>query len=142
MRSYCNLATSPTLSFERLPLPQLNTFRMVSNNFSTLHNGSKIPLKRSSVAICDWDVIGALGDWDVIGTSATSAEVCVWVWVGQVDGWGDPRMPTVQGLFRRGMQLQALSSFMESQGASKNTNLMVSDPSPARPINTRSVCAL
>mmetsp|Transcript_4615 Transcript_4615/g.13253 ORF Transcript_4615/g.13253 Transcript_4615/m.13253 type:complete len:1008 (+) Transcript_4615:196-3219(+) len=43
---------------------------------------------------------------------------------GKVDGWGDPRMPTVQGLFRRGMQLQALSSFMESQGASKNTNLM------------------
>lgn len=48
----------------------------------------------------------------------------------QVDGWADPRMPTVQGLFRRGMQLQALSAFMESQGASKNTNLMARRPPP------------
>eukprot|EP00850_Spirogloea_muscicola_P005029 SM000022S07243 [mRNA] locus=s22:695485:699106:- [translate_table: standard] len=46
---------------------------------------------------------------------------------GKVEGWDDPRFPTVQGLVRRGLTVEALTQFILSQGASKNLNLMEMD---------------
>jgi len=43
---------------------------------------------------------------------------------GIVDGWNDPRFPTVQGIMRRGIILPTLIEFMLDQGPSKNNNLM------------------
>ena len=43
---------------------------------------------------------------------------------GKVSGWTDPRMPTVQGILRRGMTVEALREFMMLQGFSMGTNMM------------------
>lgn len=62
---------------------------------------------------------------------------------GVVDGWDDPRFPTVRGLLRRGLKVEALTQFVKVQGMSKATNLMewsklwnfnnqILDPSVAR----------
>eukprot|EP00771_Trimastix_marina_P003710 gnl/Trimastix_PCT/506.p2 GENE.gnl/Trimastix_PCT/506~~gnl/Trimastix_PCT/506.p2 ORF type:complete len:734 (-),score=291.67 gnl/Trimastix_PCT/506:135-2282(-) len=42
---------------------------------------------------------------------------------GIVESWADPRFPTVQGMIRRGMTIQALRQFMLEQGASKALTL-------------------
>ncbi|PHJ23474.1 glutamate-trna ligase [Cystoisospora suis] len=43
---------------------------------------------------------------------------------GYVNGWDDPRMPTVRGILRRGLQVEALLEFILEQGPSKAGNLM------------------
>lgn len=41
-----------------------------------------------------------------------------------VDGWDDPRFPTVRALVRRGMKIEALRQFVADQGMSKTVNFM------------------
>nr|TKW04146.1 hypothetical protein SEVIR_7G089800v2 [Setaria viridis] len=42
----------------------------------------------------------------------------------KVEDGTDPRFPTVQGIVRRGLKVEALTQFILQQGASKNLNLM------------------
>ncbi|KAI9159400.1 glutamate--tRNA ligase [Blastocladiella emersonii ATCC 22665] len=43
---------------------------------------------------------------------------------GHVGGWDDPRFPTVRGIRRRGMTIDALKQYILMQGASTNTILL------------------
>lgn len=43
---------------------------------------------------------------------------------GIVDGWDDPRMPTVSGILRRGMTAEGLRQFILAQGSSRSSALM------------------
>ena len=43
---------------------------------------------------------------------------------GIVGGWDDPRFPTVRGIRRRGMTIEALKQYILMQGASQNTLLL------------------
>ena len=43
---------------------------------------------------------------------------------GAVDGWDDPRMPTVRGIMRRGLTVEALKEFILAQGSSRSVVYM------------------
>lgn len=43
---------------------------------------------------------------------------------GLVDGWDDPRMPTIRGILRRGMTVEALKDFIIAQGSSRSIVVM------------------
>ncbi|KAL9891652.1 glutamyl-prolyl-tRNA synthetase [Glossina fuscipes fuscipes] len=43
---------------------------------------------------------------------------------GLVDGWDDPRLPTVRGILRRGMTIEGLKEFIIAQGSSKSVVFM------------------
>ena len=42
----------------------------------------------------------------------------------RVEGWYDPRFPTVRGVIRKGIRVETLTEFMLEQGPSKRSNLM------------------
>ena len=46
--------------------------------------------------------------------------------IGYVSGWDDPRMPTIQGLRRRGYTPEILNDLVEKVGVTRNDNIFTS----------------
>jgi glutamyl-tRNA synthetase len=61
---------------------------------------------------------------NLVSTVLSKRALRTFVESGFADGWYDPRFPTIQGIMRRGMTVQALKMFMLDQGPSKSTNMM------------------
>ncbi|GJW25802.1 glutamate--tRNA ligase, cytoplasmic [Tanacetum coccineum] len=61
---------------------------------------------------------------NMVFTPLSKRKLLWFVQNGMVDGWDDARFPTVQGIVRRGLQIEALIQFIFEQGPSKNLNLM------------------
>lgn len=63
--------------------------------------------------------IYSFGKMNFINTVLSKRKLNWFVEQKLVEGWFDPRFPTVQGCVRRGINIEALKSFILSQGASK-----------------------
>lgn len=61
---------------------------------------------------------------NMVHTVLSKRKLKWFVETGNVDGWDDPRFPTLRGILRRGVKIEAIKDFILSIGPSKNTNLM------------------
>ncbi len=76
--------------------------------------------------------LGDVAIWDYsrlafAGTVMSKRKLLWFVETGRVEGWDDPRFPTVRGVLRRGLQVAALRAFILAQGASRSVTLQDMD---------------
>lgn len=66
----------------------------------------------------------SFGKMNFVHTVLSKRKLTWFVEQGLVESWFDPRFPTIQGCVRRGMNVDALKSFIISQGASRRVITM------------------
>lgn len=61
---------------------------------------------------------------NMMNTVLSKRKLTWFVEEGLVDGWDDPRFPTVRGILRRGMTVEGLKQFIIAQGSSRSVVMM------------------
>jgi bifunctional glutamyl/prolyl-tRNA synthetase len=61
---------------------------------------------------------------NMMNTVLSKRKLTYFVEEGIVDGWDDPRMPTVRGVIRRGLTVEGLKQFIVAQGSSRSVVIM------------------
>lgn len=69
-------------------------------------------------------VIAAYSRLNMMNTVLSKRKLTWLVDEGFVNGWDDPRMPTVQGILRHGLTVEGLKQFIIAQGSSKSIVFM------------------
>ncbi len=87
------------------------------------------PLYDWVVAECEMESVPRqyeFGRLNITNTVMSKRKLKQLVDEGFVDGWDDPRMPTVSGLRRRGYTPEAIREFVKETGVSKNSGVVES----------------
>lgn len=69
-------------------------------------------------------IIAAYSRLNMMNTVLSKRKLTWLVEENYVDGWDDPRMPTVQGILRHGLTVEGLKQFIIAQGSSKSIVFM------------------
>jgi glutamyl/glutaminyl-tRNA synthetase len=79
---------------------------------------------QSTLALPKRTTILAFGKMNFVHTVLSKRKLNWFVENKHVDGWFDPRFPTIQGCVRRGMSIESLKSFIINLGASRRVITM------------------
>jgi len=112
----------PTYDFA---CPVVDSLEEVTHTLRTNEYSDRIPMYKWILKACKFpDIeIYEFSRLNLIHTVLSKRNLKYFVENKLVEGWNDPRFPTVQGILRRGLVVQTLKDFMMAQGPSKNTNL-------------------
>ena len=83
---------------------------LVNDKFMTIYNKTRVRKPH----------IWAYSRLNLQHTVLSKRKLTYFVEEGLVDGWDDPRMPTVRGVVRRGMTVEGLKEFILAQGSSRS----------------------
>jgi glutamyl-tRNA synthetase len=117
--------------------PFVDSLEGVTHALRTSEYRDRAPQFAAVLKMCQavWAATAPLPDvaiWDYSrlafsGTVMSKRKLLWCVEAGVVEGWDDPRVPTVRGVIRRGLQVPALRAFILAQGASRAVTLQDMD---------------
>ncbi|MEK5240152.1 glutamine--tRNA ligase/YqeY domain fusion protein [Paenibacillus sp. FSL L8-0470] len=107
--------------------PLEDAIESVTHSLCSLEFEDQRPFYDWVVAECEMPAVPhqyEFGRLNLAQTVTSKRKLKLLVDEGHVDGWDDPRMPTISGLRRRGYTPEAIRSFVHETGISKSQGLV------------------